>query len=97
MALIKKEGHEFVYMANYPIYYDMGDWKEWNKRIFNCKEMNASSFQNKVEATIVEVVNIRVSRINPNKLEFMEWDMKLRTRWFGLKILEFGSQEVVGQ
>lgn len=62
-------------------------WKEWNRRIFQGKEMNTSSFQNIVEVVIAEVVNSRVSRLNPHKLEFIDWDVKLRLGWFGLKIL----------
>lgn len=32
-------------------------WKEGNKRIFANKEMPISSFLNKVEASIIEVIN----------------------------------------
>lgn len=69
-------------------------WKAWNKRVLQSKEINISSFQNKVETTIVEIVNNKVLRLNPQKVEFTEWDVKLRLGWFDLNILKFGNKKV---
>lgn len=45
-------------------------WKELNRHIFQEKELPLQSILSKIEVCIVELINLRVSDMNPKKLNF---------------------------
>lgn len=63
-------------------------WKERNRRIFKNSKMQWYQLVNKIEASVVELVNNQTLNLQRD-INMSYWDEKMRLRWKGLKIPPF--------
>ena len=58
----------------------MGDM-EGNRKILSNEELNISSLLNKIEASIIEVINCNIRKNSKEEGSFSEWDAEMKKNW----------------
>lgn len=64
-------------------------WKECNRRIFQDEKLEWKQLCNKIEASIIENSNCRISKCQDTNLNMSHWDGKMRGKWIIISLPPF--------